>query len=119
MVRSEIILKLKLKYPNLKASQITKLLDLFFDTICENLIKISKNLTNLEKKIKINFIKDRPGHDIRYALNSNKIKNELKWKPKTDFKKGIKLTFDWYNNNKKYYKSFLKKDILKRLGSND
>lgn len=39
MVRSEIILKLKLKYPNLKASQITKLLDLFFDTICENLIK--------------------------------------------------------------------------------
>lgn len=39
MVRSDIIIKLRQKYPNLKTSQITKILDLFFDTICENLIK--------------------------------------------------------------------------------
>ena len=70
----------------------------------------------LGNKVQIKFVKDRPGHDIRYALNSNKIKKEIKWKPKTNFKKGIKLTFDWYYENKKYYKTISKKDVLKRLG---
>ena len=87
--------------------------------VCKSLIKVSKKIHSMNKNIKINFVKDRPGHDIRYALNSNKIKNTLSWKPKTNFEKGIKLTFDWYNNNKKYYKSISKKDIIKRLGSND
>lgn len=84
--------------------------------VCNNLINVSKKLITLGNKVKIDFIKDRPGHDIRYALNSNKIKKQLKWKPKINFKEGIKLTFDWYNDNKKYYKSLSKKDILKRLG---
>ena len=84
--------------------------------ICKSLIKISKNLYSLDKKVKINFIKDRPGHDVRYALNSNKIKKKLQWKPKTSFKKGIRLTFEWYKNNQEYYKSLSKKDIIKRLG---
>ena len=53
---------------------------------------------------------------MRYALNSNKIKKYLKWKPNTSFKKGINLTFDWYFNNKAYYNSFDKNDIIKRLG---
>ncbi|MDB0054165.1 dTDP-glucose 4,6-dehydratase [Candidatus Pelagibacter sp.] len=87
--------------------------------VCKSLIKVSKKLNLLGNKVKINFVKDRPGHDIRYALNSNKIKNKLKWKPKTNFTKGIKLTFEWYNNNKKYYKSLSNKDIIKRLGSDD
>ena len=82
--------------------------------VCKSLIKVSKKIHSMNKNIKINFVKDRPGHDIRYALNSNKIKNKLSWKPKTNFEKGIKLTFDWYNNNKKYYKSISKKDIIKR-----
>ena len=73
--------------------------------------------TNDKFNHKINFVKDRPGHDIRYALNSNKIKTELNWKPKTTFSEGIKLTFEWYNNNKKYYNSLSKKDIHKRLGN--
>ena len=84
--------------------------------ICKSLIKISKKLLSLDKEIKINFIKDRPGHDLRYALNSNKIKKKLKWKPKTNFKKGIRLTFEWYKNNQNYYKSLSKKDIVKRFG---
>ena len=84
--------------------------------ICKSLIKISKNLYPLNKKVQINFIKDRPGHDVRYALNSNKIKKKLQWKPKTNFKKGIRLTFEWYKNNQEYYKSLSKKDIIKRLG---
>ena len=85
--------------------------------VCEYLTRIAKKNSILGTKVKINFIKDRPGHDIRYALNSNKIKKELNWKPKTSFKEGIQLTFDWYNKNRKYYKSISKKDILKRLGN--
>jgi len=85
--------------------------------VCEHLIRVAKKNSILGTKVKINFIKDRPGHDIRYALNSNKIKKELNWKPRINFKEGIKLTFDWYNKNRKYYKSISKKDILKRLGN--
>ena len=84
--------------------------------VCKKLIKISKKLTNIGKKVKISFVKDRPGHDIRYALNSNKIIKKLNWFPKTTFEKGISLTFNWYNNNKAYYNSLSKKDIIKRLG---
>ena len=85
--------------------------------VCKKLLKVSKKNFVLGKKVKIKFVKDRPGHDIRYALNSNKIEKELKWKPKTTFSKGIELTFEWYKNNQKYYKSLSKKDILKRLGT--
>ena len=84
--------------------------------VSKELIKISKTTTKIGKKVKILFVKDRPGHDVRYALNSNKIKNKLGWFPRTNFKQGIKLTFQWYKNNKTYYKSLSKKDIIKRLG---
>ena len=85
--------------------------------ICKTLINISKSSINKKLNIKIKFIKDRPGHDLRYALNSNKIKKEIKWKPKTSFAVGIKKTFEWYLNNKGYYKSLVKKDIIKRIGT--
>ena len=85
--------------------------------VVKELIKISKNYIKVGKKVKTVFVKDRPGHDYRYALNSKKLTNELNWKPMTNFKQGIKLTFDWYFKNKKYYMSLNKKDILKRLGT--
>ena len=85
--------------------------------VVKELIKISKNHIKIGKKVKTIFVKDRPGHDYRYALNSKKLTNELNWKPMTNFKQGIKLTFDWYFKNKKYYMSLNKKDILKRLGT--
>ena len=84
--------------------------------VTKELLKKSNKLIKLGNNVKIQFVKDRPGHDIRYALNSNKIKKELGWKPKTDFSKGLKLTFDWYYKNKSYYKSLSKKDITNRLG---
>ena len=85
--------------------------------ICQTLIKVSKKLISTESEVKINFVKDRPGHDLRYALNSTKIKKKLKWKPKTDFINGINKTFKWYLNNNNYYKSISKRDIVKRLGT--
>ena len=84
--------------------------------VTKDLISISKRKINVGKKVKILFVKDRPGHDLRYALNSNKIKNKLGWRPKTNFRQGINLTFDWYNKNKTYFKTLSKKDIIKRLG---
>ena len=84
--------------------------------VTKELLKKSKKLIKLGNKVKINFVKDRPGHDIRYALNSNKIKNKLGWFPKTNFSEGIKLTLKWYFENKSYYKSLSKKDIINRLG---
>ena len=84
--------------------------------VCKKLIFESKKKVSLGKNVKIYFVKDRPGHDIRYALNSNKIKNKLKWQPKINFNEGIRLTFEWYNNNKSYYNSLSKRDITKRLG---
>ena len=84
--------------------------------VTKELIKIAKNKIDIGKNVKILFVKDRPGHDVRYALNSNKIKNNLGWYPKTNFRQGIKLTFDWYNENKKYFNSLSKKDIISRLG---
>ena len=85
--------------------------------VSNELLKNSKKIIKLGKKVKINFVKDRPGHDIRYALNSNKIKKKLKWYPKIKFSKGIRLTLNWYFENKSYYKSLSKKDILNRLGN--
>ena len=85
--------------------------------ICQALLKISKNFNKNKKNVKITFVKDRPGHDLRYALNSNKIKKKLGWKPKTTFKTGLIQTFLWYVNNNNYYKSISKKDIIKRLGT--
>jgi dTDP-glucose 4,6-dehydratase len=82
--------------------------------ICKTLILIAKKKFSTKSKIK--FVKDRPGHDFRYALDSKKIKKNLKWQPKTSFEIGIEKTFDWYLKNFEYYKNLSKKDIEKRLG---
>ena len=84
--------------------------------ITKALIKIAKNFITIGHRVKIKYIADRPGHDQRYALNSNKIKKKLKWKPQIKFDNGLKETFLWYVNNKRYYSSLTKKDIVKRLG---
>ena len=84
--------------------------------ISKNLLKIAKLKFKVGKNVKIKFVKDRPGHDIRYALNSKKLFKELKWLPKTKFEDGLIKTFDWYVKNLNYYSSFNKKDITKRLG---
>ena len=84
--------------------------------IAKQLIYIAKKKIKLGKNVKIKFIKDRPGHDIRYALDSKKIFKKLKWKSKINLKNGLENTFNWYFENMKYYTSLKKKDITKRLG---
>ena len=84
--------------------------------ICKALIKIAKDKILVGSNVKIKFVKDRPGHDVRYALNSKKILKDLKWKSSTNFKKGLEKTFLWYLNNNDYYKTISEKDIVKRIG---
>ena len=90
---------------NLSNLEITKLL-----------LKIAKKIIKINSNVKIKFVKDRPGHDFRYALNSNKIKKRLNWNSKIKFEKGLYETFLWYYKNQSYYDSFVKKDIIRRLG---
>jgi len=71
------------------------------------------------KKVKIKFVKDRPGHDYRYALDSKKIFKYLGWKAKLNLNEGLLKTVDWYLNNKKFFKSIKNKKLYtKRLGLN-
>ena len=90
---------------------------------CNNIFIIKKILKDFKNKkikigknVKIKFVKDRPGHDFRYALNSKKIKRELKWKPKTNLSVGVSKTVDWYLNNQKFFNNISKKFFTKRLG---
>ena len=53
------------------------------------------------------FVKDRPGHDSRYAINYKKAKEELDWEPLTTFEEGLKKTIEWYKNNENWYKKLI------------
>jgi dTDP-glucose 4,6-dehydratase len=84
--------------------------------VVKKIISVFKNidpvLSNLAKFI---FVKDRPGHDLRYSLDSSKIKNQLKWNCKINFNLGIEKTILWYRDKfeKNYFK---KKNFKKRIG---
>ncbi len=81
------------------------------------LLKITKlNKIKLGNKVKIKFVKDRPGHDFRYALNSNKIKKKLGWRPEENFISALNKTFNWYYNNQNFFKAFSKNKFFRRLG---
>ncbi len=91
---------------NISNLNLTKLL---LDIVKNKRIKIGN-------KVKIKFVTDRPGHDLRYALNSNKIRKNLKWKPLKNFNLGLDETFNWYNKNNSFFKNFSTKLFFKRLG---
>lgn len=55
----------------------------------------------------ITYVKDRPGHDMRYAIDPTKIHNELGWEPETLFNEGIQKTIDWYLNNREWWQKIL------------
>ena len=55
----------------------------------------------------ITYVKDRPGHDLRYAIDPQKLENELGWKPVYTFDTGIKQTIEWYLNNKQWWENII------------
>ena len=84
--------------------------------LVKKIILISKQRKIFNKKTKIQFVKDRPGHDLRYALNSNKIRKKLNWSNDIDIREGLLKTLIWYENNKNFYKMVKNKKFKKRLG---
>ncbi len=77
---------------------------------------MKKKLSKINSKVKIQFVKDRPGHDVRYALDSKKIEKKLNWKAKVNIEVGLSKTIDWYIINQNYFKSISKKDYVNRIG---
>ena len=61
----------------------------------------------------ITFVKDRVGHDLRYAIDATKIKNELGWEPSLQFEEGIEKTIDWYLENEKWLDNVTSGDYQK------
>ena len=65
--------------------------------------KLGRNIGESQKLI--TFIEDRPGHDLRYAIDASKIKKELGWKPSVTFEEGLEKTIDWYLENEIWLKN--------------
>jgi len=77
-----------------KNIDLVKLLCQQMDEKLENPVGTSENL--------ITYVKDRPGHDLRYAIDASKINKELGWKPTVTFEEGLSITIDWYLENKEW-----------------
>ncbi|MFK7781787.1 dTDP-glucose 4,6-dehydratase [Psychroserpens sp.] len=84
--------------------------------LCEQMdVKLGREKNSSEELI--TFVKDRPGHDLRYAIDASKINKELGWEPSVTFEEGLKKTIDWYLSNEKWlenvtsgaYKSYYQK----------
>jgi dTDP-glucose 4,6-dehydratase len=77
-------------------------------------IKAVETILQLMQKPRelIEFVEDRPGHDIRYSLNSTKIRKELNWKPNHEFIDALKKTVDWYLKEEKWWKPLLNDQII-------
>jgi len=87
------------------------------ENICDILDEIRPKKNSNSYKEQITFVKDRPGHDFRYAMDITKINQEFNWKPKESFSSGIRKTIEWYLKNEKWWKDIQnKKYKQERLG---
>jgi dTDP-glucose 4,6-dehydratase len=77
-------------------------------------IDIVKKILKLMNKPEntITFVEDRPGHDIRYSLDSSKLRNDLGWKPKHTFAEALRTTVNWYIKNEWWWKPLATEEIL-------
>jgi len=81
-------------------------------TLCKIMDK-KLNRTEGESEKLITFVKDRAGHDLRYAIDSSKIQKELGWSPSLQFEEGMEKTVDWYLENEEWLKHLLSGDYEK------
>lgn len=75
--------------------------------LCQLMDELAPNLPVTPSHKLITFVKDRPGHDHRYAINTTKINNYLGWTPVTTFEEGLRLTVEWYLTNIDWWRSLL------------
>jgi dTDP-glucose 4,6-dehydratase len=74
-------------------------------TICDHLDALRPKADQTSYRELITFVRDRPGHDRRYAINANKIKRELGWEPQETFESGLKKTIQWFLENTQWVKN--------------
>lgn len=86
--------------------------------ICEILDEIKPRSDGKSYKEQITFVKDRLGHDLRYAINCSKIEKEIGWKPKHNFENGLKETIQWYLNNEDWVKNIQSGEYQKWIEKN-
>lgn len=88
------------------------------ETVCDILQELKPLSAHTHYRDQIRFVKDRPGHDFRYAIDASKIERELGWKPKETFESGIKRTINWYLENKEWTEAVTNQTYnLERLGT--
>ena len=85
--------------------------------LCDQMDMKLGNTLGTSKEL-ITFIKDRPGHDLRYAIDANKINKNLGWNPSVTFEEGLSKTIDWYLNNKKWLANVTSGDYQNYYKSN-
>jgi dTDP-glucose 4,6-dehydratase len=71
-------------------------------SLCEVIDQLRPDLEHTPCESLITFVKDRPGHDLRYAVNSTKARRELLWQPRQDLDSGLRKTVEWYLNNSRW-----------------
>ena len=76
------------------------------ETICDMVDKQLKRPTGTAREL-LTFVKDRPGHDFRYAIDAGKIRRELGWKPAHDFESAMEMTVDWYLSNRNWVETVM------------
>jgi len=102
---------------NIGGNNVIKNIDIV-KTICDMLDELKPSGKGSYRDL-ISYVKDRPGHDRRYAIDSQKIYEELNWKSKESFSTGIKDTIKWYINNESWWRDIQKSNYSqKRLGVN-
>ena len=69
------------------------------ETICDLLDDLERPKGGPERRDLITFVKDRPGHDRRYAIDSSKLRQDLDWTPEESLESGIRKTIQWYMDN--------------------
>jgi dTDP-glucose 4,6-dehydratase len=73
-----------------------------------NIDVVKTILELLEKPLSlIQYVADRPGHDLRYAINANKIREQLGWQPEVSFEAGLETTIKWYQQNQSWWMNIL------------
>jgi dTDP-glucose 4,6-dehydratase len=85
--------------------------------LCEVVAAETGKDTDYYKKL-ITFVKDRPGHDQRYAINCDKLKSELGWKQSLQFKEGLRHTVRWYLDNREWVDNIKSGEYLKWMEIN-
>ena len=89
------------------------------ELLCSHLDELRPRADGGSYRDQITFVRDRPGHDLRYAIDASKIRRELGWEPKQDHSSGFRKTIEWYLTHEEWWRRILSGDYrLERLGIN-